>query len=851
MVSVRPPLPLQPTRLIGREAEIAAATARLASPEVRLLTLTGPPGVGKTRLALAVAAEATEAFARGVALVELAPLADPALVPSAIAGALDIREQGVRPLTEQIALAIGGASLLLVLDNVEHLLGAAPVVAELLATCPGLNVLATSRTPLGLRWEHRFPVAPLSAAAARELFAERVRAAAPDVAVTGEAEPHTASILARLDGLPLAIELAAARAAVLPLPSLAERLGHGIDTLGGGARDLPARQQTLRNTIAWSYGLLSPVEQTLLRRMAVFAGGCSLAAIGAICSAAGAASDVLSEVSALVDSSLLRHADHAGPEPRFTMLETVREFAAEQLAATPEADPMRRRHATYYLEVAEALEPLLDTAERDSPLAQLTVEHDNLRSALASAEKTSATDGGELWLRLVGSLGDFWRWRGYLSEGQDWLARALAAGAGGSPATRGRALLAAAQMAWYQGDYATTYAHNDQALLIFRELDDLPHVAKSLMNTATSLAMLGDLNAARARAEESIPIARRAGDPRVLAQALNGLALVTRLQGDLDASRAAGEEGLTVSRATGDPLRIAYALRQLGRTVREQGDHRAARPLLEESLPILQATANPWEFGYTLHELGSVAVWEGDYAQAVVRYSESLRALEGAGLGTLGVLRTLAYVARLQGDLDLAVAHERAAVAQCRGEMETLSLAACLSDLAGIAFARGEPRRAARLFGASEALCEPARLPYVLLPIMRRAREQDVAAVRVALGEEAFAAEWAAGKALPPDLAIAEAFSPYAEDGNQRSQPETASAGLSSTAHRPAFPDHLTAREVEVLRLVAGGKSNAEIAGALVLSVHTVERHVANIFAKLGAHNRAEAAAVAARHGLV
>jgi predicted ATPase/DNA-binding CsgD family transcriptional regulator len=731
-----------------------------------------------------------------------------------------------------------------------------------------VRVLVTSRAPLHLSGERQVPVAPLAVPdvtklpgterlaeyAAVTLFVERACEMMPDFALTPETAPAVAAICARLDGLPLAIELAAARVKVLPPVALLARLERRLPLLTGGPRDLPARLQTMRDAIAWSYELLNPAEQRLFRCLAVFVGGWTLMAAQSVCSAVGESElPLLDQLASLIDKSLVTQGGMTDGEPRFAMLETIREFAAEQLATTPEADLVHQRHAEFYLELAEALEPLLDSAERDRPLAQLTMENDNLRAALAFGETASTIDGGELWLRLAGALGEFWNQRGRLSEGRDWLTRALAAGAGGPPALRAQALHAAAELAWFQNDYAAARALQEDALAMLRQLGDLPQVARSLANIGTSLALLGDPAPARARAEEAVLIGRRIGNPRALTMALNGLAMVTRMQGDLPAARAASEESLPLARATGDPQPIAMALRQLGRIVRDQGDLHAGRMLLEESLPFWTATANPWQIGITLHELGSVAVWEGEYGQAVARYSESLRVFEEAGLPTSGVLRTLAYVARLQGDFPLAVAHEREAIAQCRGESDTdkRMRAACLSDLAGIAYVRGEPRRAARLFGASEALCEPARLPYALLPLMRRVREDDVAAVRAALGDEAFTAEWAAGQALPVELAIFEALSRGAQEGAFGGQAGGTSARSSATTEHVPFPDRLTEREVEVLSLLATGMSNREIAAALVVSVRTVGRHVDNIYGKIGVHERGKARQYAREHGLV
>ncbi|HEX6670035.1 MAG TPA: AAA family ATPase, partial [Gemmatimonadales bacterium] len=453
-------LPLQPTPFLGREREVGEVVALLRRPEVRLLTLTGPGGTGKTRLALQVAAELLDDFADGVYFVPLAPLTDAALVPSAIASALAMRDEADRSLPDRLKEVLAGQELLLVLDNVEHLVEAAPLIAELLSAAPGLKVLATSRVPLRLRAEREYPVPPLglprrqplptleelSQSEAMRLFLERAQAVKPDFALDDENAPAVAAICWRLDGLPLAIELAAARVRLLPPQALLARLEQRLPLLTGGARDAPARHRTLRDTIAWSYDLLDPDDQRLFRRLAVFVGGCTLEAADAVTTPDGQR-DVFGGIERLCEHSLLRQAEAQGSEPRFAMLETVREFGLEQLAASGEEDLTWERHADHFATLGDNIER--EFFFRPVPfLAVLEVETDNLRAALGWAERGGRVETG---LRLGLAFGSLAVRRGMLAEGREWLRRLLALG-GGAPPLQARALTALGWYALVQGD---------------------------------------------------------------------------------------------------------------------------------------------------------------------------------------------------------------------------------------------------------------------------------------------------------------------------------------------------------------------------------------------------------------
>src|SRR5215204_5173059 len=457
-------LPLQPTPLVGREKEVSEVCVLMGGDETRLLTLTGPGGIGKTRLALQAAADLLDDFSDGTFFVSLATLREAELLLPAVAETLGVRETGEQPLDETLNDYLSERRLLLLVDNFEQVLGAAPAVTQLLAGAPGMKVLATSRAPLGLYGEHEFPVPPLSMPDLKSppplesltqyeavgLFLERAQAVKPDFKVTNESAPAVAEICVRLDGLPLAIELAAARIKMLPPKAMLKRLGSRLKLLTGGARDLPERQRTLRATIEWSHALLDEGEQVLFGRLAVFSGGRTLEAIEAICDAEGDLPvEVFDGVSSLLDKSLLRQEEGPNGEPRFVMLETVHEFAREKLGESAEAEEIRRAHAQYFLTLAEEAHPELKGPDQLEWLERLEAEQDNMRAALSWALERKVA---EVALRLGGALGWFWSVRGYHSEGRRWLEEALALDGRGSPEVRAMALAGAAVLAEEQGD---------------------------------------------------------------------------------------------------------------------------------------------------------------------------------------------------------------------------------------------------------------------------------------------------------------------------------------------------------------------------------------------------------------
>jgi non-specific serine/threonine protein kinase len=731
-VTPRHNLPVPPNALVGREREVAAVRARVQEPAVRLLTLTGVGGVGKTRLALAVVADVVEQYPDGVWLADLAPLADPALVPGVVAGVLELREERNRPLATTLAQHLRDRQLLLVLDNCEHLLGAcAELASALLSTCPRVRILATSREGLGVSGEHVHRVLPLNVPdphrppppelmgsyEAVRLFVARARARRQQFALAEHNAAAVATICERLDGIPLALELAAARVSSLPVEAIAARLDERFRLLIGGPRDALPRQQTLRATMDWSWELLGKQERTLLGRLSVFAGGWTLAAAEAVCSGDGVERlAMLDLLDGLANRSLI-WLDETGAEARYRLLETVRQYAGERLAEAGELGAMRARHLDWCVALAEEAESELTGGEQGTWLVRLEHEHDNLRAALV----WSLSEAGDpaLGLRLATALGWFWYLRGYLSEGSAWLEQALARAASAPSALRAAALNAAGNLASDQGDYGHAEALYTSALGLRRALGDKRGVAASLSNLAGVAERRGDHGRAVPLFEEALALAREVGDTLSVAKTLGNLGLAVAQRGDLAREATLFEEALRLFRALGDTHSIAGALDNLGQVAFQQGAYVRARGLHEEALGLFRTLGAQRGIAGTLSNLAAVAEREGAYDRAAALSAESLR-------------------------LNRTIGAEEQAVEG----LQTMAL---------VAAAHGRSRRAARLAGAAAAL-------RVALAVPMRPYEQPIHAeaardLRAALGEETFAGVWADGQALSFEEAIALALS--------------------------------------------------------------------------------------------
>jgi predicted ATPase/class 3 adenylate cyclase/Tfp pilus assembly protein PilF len=806
-------LPVQATPLIGREQEVEEVKQRLLRPDVRLLTLTGPGGTGKTRLSLNVAAELLDHFADGVFFVPLAPITDPSLVITTIAQTLGVRKGEGRSADDAVQDFLRDKRTLLVLDNFEQVAAAATVVSDLLAACTEIKILVTSRVVLHVYGEHDVAVPPLAVPSARglggggwvleerdhanpqpptpitqyaavRLFIERAQAAKADFTVTNENAPAVAEICARLDGLPLAIELAAARIRLLPPQALLARLERRLTLLTGGARDLPARQQTLRDAIAWSYDLLTPEEQRVFRRLAVFSGGCTLEAAEAVCAGPeppsrqgrgrdGAANlsplpsreggppglgiDVLDSIASLVDKSLLRQEEGPDGEPRFVMLETIREFAAERLDASGEGDVLRARHAAYFCEMAERASPAMTTAQRSEWGPRLTADLDNLRAALVSSE--AAGDLRTLG-RLINGLFWFWAFDGRWSEAHSAISRMLTwvvAGAVTDPAVLAWIYLGAGAMAWYRGNLAEARPHLDTALEYARAAGDR-HVEGYTQFFLSLWALYrGDFAEARERAGVAAAISRDIGFTWGHGMGLFIFGDAT-VASDPVAAQRAYEQSIAVFRAAGDDWGMSHALTSLGHLAMQNGDYATARTLLEESLAIRRVSGERYQLAISLTTLGEVGRCEGNHEEAQAHFVEALELSRIIGNlpGIAWALHNLGHIALRRGDVPLASAQFREALTLARESGQVPRVAACLAGLAEVAAATGDPTRAARLFAAARSLLDG--IQAVLGPADQRSYESAVDSVRAALGDDAFERAWQEGAAMSLDDVIAAAI---------------------------------------------------------------------------------------------
>jgi predicted ATPase/DNA-binding CsgD family transcriptional regulator len=773
-------LPLQLTSFIGRERELAEVARLLLT--TRLLTLTGAGGSGKTRLAMEVARQMLKGFPGGVWLVEFAPLSDPELVPQATASSLVVRETPGRALTETLVDYLKPRHVLLILDNCEHLIAHCAQLAEtLLRACPKLHILATSREPLRIAGELLWLVPPLSLPnpqrlrptenllryEAVQLFAERAKTVLPTFEVSQDHAAALAQLCRRLDGLPLAIELAAARVRVLSLEQIANRLDDSLRLLVGGSRTAPTRHQTLKATLDWSHDLLPEQEQVMFRRLAVFAGGWSLEAVDAVCAGEGIErDDVLNLLSELVDRSLVLVDKQSGRDPRYRLLEPIRQYGVERLRSSGEEAAVRERHLDYFLVLAEAADPRLSGPEQMAWVNRLEAEHENLRAALAWSQRESS--GIEPGLQLAAELSQFWQMRGYISEGHRWLKTMLSRGSQAPAQLRARALSAAGFLTFHLGDFEQATAYWDQALALYQDLADPINIAWHLM-----------FHANLAQQERNYP----------------------------RAERLAGQS-LALQREAEHPWGISSALFCLADTVYLQGDVARASALQEEAVAISRNLSNRWGLGRRLVRLGQ-------FAQA-------------------------------QMDLERAMALIQEGLAACRDAGDNWGLGMALVGLAGVANKRGEGARAARLLGAVET--RRNTIGAVLWRVDRLEYEHNLAAAHAALTEGQFAAAWAQGQAMLLEDAIT-----YAQEKVEPLHVPSAPQEMPPEPPAPLEPAGLTPREIEVLRLITAGKSNQEIANELTLSVRTVERHISNIYEKIGVYGttaRAAATAYAFSHGL-
>ena len=763
-------LPSALSSFVGREKELAEVRRLLE--DTRLLTLTGAGGCGKTRLALAAAEEQVEAFEDGVWLVHLAPLSDPSLVPQAVASAVGVREQPGRPLTETLSAYLASKMVLLVLDNCEHLIDACAELAEsLLRSCPDLRVLTTGREALGIVGEVAWSVPSLSLPDLRRvpnieslpqyesarLFVERTEAVKPTFALTEHNAPSVAKICYRLDGIPLAIELAAARTKVLSVEEISERLDDCFGLLTTGNRTALPRHRTLHATMDWSHDLLDREEKLLFRRLSVFAGGFTLRAAESVCAGDDLERyEVLDLLAHLVDKSLVMVREK-GDQTRYRLLELVRQYARERLDESEDGTEVEQRHATFFMGLAEEAERKLEGPDQSRWLVSLENDHDNFRAALA----WSLGEGGDVGfgVRLAAALWPFWFARGYLSEGRRWLESTITRSAPAVTLARAKALNGAGSIATFQDEYEAAKALIEEGLALNRELGDEEGIASSLANLC-GVAMLGQRDDIPALAvlEEAKALRPKITNRRTVGNLLILEGRVALARGDLERAVELGEESLEMYRAARDAYGIVMCLLHIAFVTLAQGDYERTAPLLREGLQLSRELEH----------------------KVFIQY--------------------------------------------------------CVTALAGVAASKGLPVRAARLWGAGERLSEISGGHIVREGKSTIDYERTLTAARSRLDESAWTAAWAEGRAMSPERTIEYAL-------EQETDPEPVAP--------VAYPAGLNAREVEVLRLVATGLTNTEVAGKLFLSSRTVEWYLGSIYRKLGIHSRAEATRYAAEHHLL
>jgi predicted ATPase/DNA-binding winged helix-turn-helix (wHTH) protein len=616
-------LPIPRTSLIGREQQVLQAAELLLRQDVRLLSLTGAGGAGKTRLAIAVAEAIADRFTVGLQFVGLASITNPDLVVTALAEALDIQQIANRTVPQLIGDRLRNSGpFLLVLDNFEQVLPAAKVVAETLEACPALKILVTSRACLRIYGEQEFPVTPLAQNPAVELFVQRAAAVWPGFAITAENVAAIREICSRLDGLPLAIELAAARTKVLSPSAMLDRLQSRLQLLTGGALDLPERQQTLRKTIDWSHGLLNEAERKLFRRLSVFVGGCTLEAAEAVCNTSrDLGVDLLEGLSSLVDKNLVQRVDRAEAETRFAMLETIREYALECLTDSGERNTAQRAHAAYCLVLAEEGNPELSSADRACWLAQCDVEIDNFRYALDWVFETRDLDWG---LRLCVALFRFWDMREHLTEGRARLETILGLTGTGHTKERGRVLHFLGAVATAQGDFPAAEHFLDHSLSLYEELGDQWGIAASLNALAITERDRGDYSSAESNFERSLACWRLLPDRSATARCLHNLANVVKIRGDYTRARSALREATEIFEELGDRSGAAWSINQQGDIAREQGDLTDARELYQQALSAFRETGDQWGSARSLTDLGYIDCEQGKHSTAHAAYREAM-----------------------------------------------------------------------------------------------------------------------------------------------------------------------------------------------------------------------------------
>jgi len=845
-------LPFLLTPLIGREQQEQAIRSLLLQAEVRLLTLTGTAGIGKTCLAQKVATDLIEIFTSGICLVQLATISDANLVMPTIAQTLGLRDAEEHLLFESLKAFLRGKHLLLLLDNFEQVLEAAPSLAELLPACPFIKILVTSRAVLHVEGEYEFLIPPLSLPdplhlptkekllhyGAMALFVQRAQMVQTNFTLSVGNAAAIAQICIDLDGLPLALELAAARSKLLPPQALLTRLNRRLAVLTGGRQDAPPRQQTLRNTIDWSYDLLSVEEQRCFQRLAIFIGGSTLEAAEAICSGATDPSHpAIDVIASLLDKSLLQQSDRGGDEPCVSMLETIREYALEKLVASGELEATGEKHAMYYLTLAEQSEPKLFEYQQLLWMDRLLRETENLRAAL---QWSQAHQRQEQLLRLAGNLGHFWYMYGRFNEAMIWIETALREAADVASSARIKALYIIALIASHLGQSDLHFARARECLALARQNRDSRGFAIASWPLVHHLLADGDIPGAHAQAEETLTFVRAyasAEDSWTLACALNAFGSVVLCQGDYTQAQRLYEHAIALFKEAGDLWLYGELHLFLANVYLAQGDKAKAQIFLKEGLSVHDQVGNAWVTGWFVSLFGEIALRQGDIPRARFLLLAGLKRHQQLGdqQGQALIYALLAQAAAREHNYMTSYDLATQSLEVARNVQNSRALILCLEKLADVVVGQGESDWAVRLWGAAERYREASNAP--LPQVERLSRARHIKQAQHLLGERLFAERWAEGRNMTAEQAIS------ADPMHDRA------SNLQSTVHdTPGHPlaeqpllDPLSQREMDVLILLATGASNQEIAAALVLAPGTVKLHVSHILSKLGVKSRTQA----------